>query len=460
MRASWLVTIPIAAAFASVACAPEPTRVTQGQVLLYFDTDAPLPAAPGDDAVPATPLFNRLRIDIYPPGSTAPCDGCSSDFDVNAGTLAQKRASIGVAPPLSASGYRARIRLFKREFVSPAGEPNADSTVDVTVLLPVVEGNAVLERTVLLATDSVGSPVGSLDAPTDPMLGPPGASLVGTWPGAARLDCKGGPPAGAVCVPGGAYWMGNPNELGFEIGSYVPEPRLIVLAPFFMASTEVTVRAYRASGLTAAGRWSGSSAGTAGQDWCTFTRAPGPFESMPLSCISQKDARAYCAAMGGDLPTEAELEYVMSGLVGDPFPWGRDAPECADAVFGRGGWGVLAPAIAPCKPSQPPGSPSPPGSGGRDRLDLPGGSIVDLAGNLAELARDLWNRIDEPCWARQGVYRDPVCTTKSPHDDLLVVYRGGDWSEPAAEMPSSRRHSLPPDFPQNAIGFRCVWPAK
>jgi formylglycine-generating enzyme required for sulfatase activity len=460
MRAPRIVIgLGAALATAPTACSSEPVHVTPGQVLLYFDTDAPLPVAPGERPSLETALFDRLRVDIYPPGATTPCDGCSSDFSINTGLFETRSASVGVATRRDESGWRARARLFKEDFADPTGEPDADSTIDVTVALPIVDQDAIFERTILLSTDDVGHPVGSLDAPADPVDGSPVESLVGTWPGAERKDCKGTPPAGTICIPGGAYWMGNPNGLGYELTTYVPEPRLVVLAPFFLDSTEVTVERYRAAGYKSAGRWSGSSTGATAEDFCTFTVTPGPFDALPVNCISQVDARTYCTAHGGDLPTEAQFEYAASGLVDDPFPWGRDSPDCSDAIFGRSGWGIFSIATAPCKPASPPGSPAAPATGLRDRLDLLGGSVFDLAGNISEFARDSWNRIDEPCWSRAGVYHDPVCTTPSPNDGPLTVFRGGNWVDAAVAMPAYRRRSYSATERGVQFGFRCAWPS-
>jgi formylglycine-generating enzyme required for sulfatase activity len=234
-----------------------------------------------------------------------------------------------------------------------------------------------------------------------------------------------------------------------------------VLSPFFMSSTEVTVRDYRAKIATPPGQvWTGSSAGSNTLDWCTYTTSPGPFEVLPINCVTRDEAAAYCEALGAALPTEAQFEYVDGGLVGNVFPWGRDEPSCSDAAFGRSGWGVLQAVDSPCKPADPPGAPVPPGTSARDRLDLPGGTIFDLAGNMGEWTRDAWNRIGEPCWDRAQVHRDPACTTPSPADGPLVVRRGGDWVEPATYMVASTRFALDATFANIQTGFRCVWPAR
>ncbi len=452
-----LIVGSLATALAVVSCKDEERVVTEGQLLLYVDTDAPVPSGPGQRPSTVTPLFDRLRIDVFPPASDTPCPGCTNEFEINGLVLGQKKASFGIAPAFETAGYRARVRMFKTDFAAATGEPNADSTIDVTVALPPVDATNKREVSVFLPVESVGQPRGSLADPVPVADGALDRSRVGSWPGAQRVDCAAPAPEGAVCVPGGAYWMGNPNAPGFTPAGYVLQPRLVVISPFYMSANEVTVRRFRRFAV-AQKRWTGSSAGSTAADWCTFTAEPGPWEDHPVNCVTFEEARGYCKAVGGDLPTEAQFEYVQGGLVGNVFPWGRDEPTCTDAVYGRAGWGTLATALSPCKPAVPPGSVAKPGEGVRDRLDLPTGTLVDLAGNLNEWVRDRWNRIDEACWSAK-LHHDPFCETTSPSDGNLAVHRGGNWSDIAARMIATTRFGRSGTQADAQTGFRCVWPA-
>jgi formylglycine-generating enzyme required for sulfatase activity len=467
MRASRQV---VAIALVLAACSNDPTIVVPGQAIVYFDTDAPVPEK-GGRIGSAPPLFDRLRVDVFAPGASSPCVGCSNDFELDADLFRQRQVSIGLAPPPGASGYRVRARMYNAAFSDPDGTPNADSSIEVIFSLPVVQTGTVVERTVALATNDVGNPVGALTTPTEPLRGKPATSLVGTWGSAQRVDCGAPPPADAVCIPGGAYWMGNPNTPGFVLASTTGtsagtvdtrQPRLIVLKPFYLSTTEVTVEQFRASKATPpVGRWSGSSTGDSPQDWCTFTPAAGPNEKLPVNCLSIFEARPYCTLLGGDLPTEAQFEYAAGALEGRRFPWGQDPPSCTEAVYGRAGWGVLSTLIAPCKTATAPGGATPSGTGTLDRVTLPGGAtIVDLGGNVSEWTLDLWNRIDEPCWSRVGIYEDPQCTSLSDQDGHLVAVRGGNWDEPFRALQATSRRARDPLATNLDVGFRCAWPVK
>src|SRR5262249_42766172 len=114
-----------------------------------------------------------------------------------------------------------------------------------------------------------------------------------------------------------------------------------------------------------------------------------------------------------------------------------------------------------CRPAVPPGGPLPPGSGARDRLALPTGTVVDLAGNVAELLVDRWNTTDEPCWSRPGLYRDPVCDKPSKALPTLRSARGGDWLVSSGQLAHRIRVGLEATTASSPeLGFRCARPGR
>jgi formylglycine-generating enzyme len=458
-----------------------------GQVVLAVDTDALLPPPPGEVLGPgeSPALFDTLRVDVYEPGAREPCVGCSRTFAIDRAQVAAGRASIGLPLTSGVEGHRVRLRLFHAASTLTGdvpGEPclgcTPTSVIETVVSLPGVGEEGIVDGHVILHTERVGFGGGTIDEPEETHEGPVGASLVGTWPHASRVDCTLTPAEGEVCIPGGAYWMGNPHAVGLGGGNDADRRRLVVLDPFFLDANELTVGAFRArvDALDPATRqallpvpWSGTTKGEDWADYCTFTEAPGPHEDEPLVCIRWDQARAFCELRGADLPTEAQLEYAASGLEGRLFVWGSEEPDCDEAVIARYGYGLFQTGpfeLEGCLPAAEPGGTEVVGSvldpPRRDRLELAGGTVFDLVGNATEWARDVYNRQTEPCWSGGGVYRNPLCETESPADGFLHAFRLGSYAVGARQAVAAYRHGLDDSNPIYTIdlGFRCARPAK
>jgi formylglycine-generating enzyme len=462
-RARTIALVPLAVTL--VACAPN-TAPAPAQLLLYLDTDAPLPSgsSASPDALAPAPLFNRVRFDVVRGEGTSACD-CSEEFDVTQDLVMSGAASFGVLPPLAGDGA-IRVRLF-RDTAIVQGEPDPGSTIDMTFALPAAPTNGAADYTLFLPTDVVGVPQGTT-TPLTPRAGRPNPAHVGTWAGAKRTPCASPAREGEVCVPGGAFWMGNvavPNQ-GPGSGNV---SRLVVLSPYFIDATEVTVAAYRTGGGQIGFPWSGTVSCDL-TDYCTYTPAPGPNDMLPVTCMIWQQARSFCQSQGKDLPTEAEFEYVAGGLASQPYVWGRDVPQCGDAVFGRGGLGSYAGYPSQCISlgsgqqceGSPPGGvgyggPLPPMSGALDRLTIAfsgfEGTVYDLDGNVAEFARDRWDLETGPCWSRPGVYANPLCT--DPASSEFVV-GAGDWAEAPADLLAAQRSASVSFGGGPEYGFRCV----
>jgi formylglycine-generating enzyme required for sulfatase activity len=468
----------VASLVALVACSDTftTTLAPTGQVLLYVDTDAPVPPAPGTmrGANDPPPLFDTLLVEVLEPGQSDPCAACSRVFALDVERLRARHASMGIPTKAGTAGYRARVTIFRaantQGGVAPDGSPEgpvARAALQATVRLPSVTTEGVLEATVVLSVDALGSPAGTVDDPIDATAGPPAASRVGTWAGAQLVDCSDAVAAkpNEVCIHGGAFWMGNVLAIGTGGGNGNDLPRLVVVSPYLLGRSEVTVAEVRGSAQAASIQaWSGASAGDNAFDYCTFTSgksAADPTDAhakLPVNCITWDQARTLCRARGADLPTEAQLEYASGGLEGRLYVWGSDTPACGDASFGRTGYGALSILQAPCKPSMPPGGPQQPGSGALDHLDVAGGKVFDLAGNVGEWTLDVWSRQTEACWSSPGLYLDPVCRTASKIDPAAHTVRGGAWE---AGTPSELEAAV--RYPSSGAGIdtglRCARPA-
>ena len=428
-------------------CCGQEQPDAEGHLLLHVSTDAPLPAAPGDPPAPGA-LFDRLRIQVYGVGHTEPCSGCSREVAADRGALAP--ASFA----LLGSGRSATVRLqLYRSGGTLSGEPRPRSTIERVVRVPPVPNSASQSRHVVLATEAVGAPSGTLDAPGKTLPGSLGSSPVGSWAPAARQGCAETPGADEACIVGGAQWLGNPR---LDLTGY-PEidgslERLAQVPPFLLDRSEVTVEQFRASGLSISlypGALSDNprEKGT-GIVGCTYTTDSSETDGLPVNCISWSLAQKYCESLGRRLPTEAEFERAASALGESAFVWGEDLPHCEDAVFAR-------------LPSEPCGTlgtgPLPPGSGARDRLETATGTVVDLAGNLSEWSLDLWNREDEACW-QPPLLMAPVCETPSAQDGPARPFRGGHFDSVGPLLQASARSWVANEefAVDRHIGFRCA----
>jgi hypothetical protein len=232
---------------------------------------------------------------VYPPGEATPCADCTRDFGVDHETVFAGRASFGITTAAGKSGYRARVRLFRSGGANVV-DPRPTSTLEAVVLLPTIGAEGIVDAHVVLSTDDLGQPQGTLDAPVPALPGAAQGGLAGTWAAQYRRACTGDAHDGEVCVNGGAYWMGDPTF-------FQPFERLVAVSPFFVDTTEVTVAQLRAAGLIA--ELLHVDDPTSEQRFCTFTAAPGPFEGYPVTCLPRAEMVAYCNKRGATLISEA-----------------------------------------------------------------------------------------------------------------------------------------------------------
>lgn len=448
------------------------TVVARPQLLIFVDTNAPLTA----NAPQGQLAVDTLRVDLIA------SDGTVADFlDVVAPEPDDWPLSFGVVPDdVEGAPSLIRLRLFggahahsgENQGLSTI-EPEPTLTLDRLIAVP-FPARGIRKVGVLMDFDCVGSPASFAEVPpvscrsgNAARVGPDETFIdlvedwtethADSWEGASDAPCRGTPPEGAVCIPGGAGVLGETQLAAPLTDGIAPAYPLVpvVMTPFFMDRTEFTVGRLR--NLVERGVYSGAmpelhDAEHSVNVLCTWL---GPedaaHDDLPVNCLPPTAAEAVCRAESGRLPSEARWEYAARGRgAGWLFPWGNAFPECCSASSSR--LGAQSTSACPGWWLSSVGSYSDPDAcdGPVDRT--PDG-VLDLGGSLAEATLDAWVPYGTECWSDPGLRRDPEC----PVDTGFVVRRGGDWSAGMGLARSSLRSRHFANLGNATLGFRCVY---
>lgn len=157
-------------------------------------------------------------------------------------------------------------------------------------------------------------------------------------------------------------------------------------------------------------------------------------DDQPVNTVSWHQAKAFCEAQGGRLPTEAEWEYAARGRDGRKYPWGDGAPERKLAVF----------EIEDAKdnPQEPEAVTSHPDGKG------PFGTL-NQAGNVWEWVADCFAKYPKS----EAVLVNPRVETADCKERVL---RGGSFVVGPGNLRSANRVRFEPGYLNWYIGFRCV----
>jgi formylglycine-generating enzyme required for sulfatase activity len=251
-------------------------------------------------------------------------------------------------------------------------------------------------------------------------------------------------------ITGGNYTMGATAEDNTRVDEQPPHE--VNVPSFFLDRFEVSVQQYadflnRAGGIRAA----------CGDPNCVMTLVNtqythllnnfGVFEprpgtgSFPVNWVSWNGAQAYCESVGARLPTEAEWEYAARGVDGRTYPWGDEPPPELDinAVFGYR-LSEFPRAFRPVDALPPGASPF---------------GVFGMAGSVSEWVADWY----DPAYYLQ---EQPNPLPNENAESGERVLRGGSWLDPADELRTTNRISLPPmirtveEEAYAGAGFRCA----
>ena len=271
------------------------------------------------------------------------------------------------------------------------------------------------------------------------------------------------PPAPALCPEGmvlaeaGPFFMGSDENASAERPSHK-----VTLHAFCIDRFEVTVGNYKKCSdqgdcrrAPRENNWEGLTAKEkkAFDPVCTgASDLPGGDmrDAHPINCVDWDLAKAYCAARGARLPTEAEWEYAARGSEQRMYPWGDKAPapkllngcgvECEKWMKAHG-----QPTMTPLFPGDD-GWPTtaPVGSfpAGKSKI-----GAEDMLGNVWEWTADFY-----------ALYtKDDATDPQGPESGRDRVTRGGAWNSYAPEwLRATYRQPMLPSARSHSIGFRCA----
>lgn len=190
----------------------------------------------------------------------------------------------------------------------------------------------------------------------------------------------------------------------------------ITLSAFSIDESEVTQGQYYA--CFAAGKCRAPTC-----NWQPCTRP-----KIPVGCVNQADARAYCAWVGKRLPTEAEWEKAARGTDKLKYPWGNEPLNCEYANV-LGCVGDLTDVGSYPKGASPYGA-------------------LDMGGNVVEIVEDAY----DPAYYNVIPLVDP----KGPPVNGKYVGKGGSYRSLREFQRASTRDDYDLNYFKAGLGFRCA----
>ena len=249
--------------------------------------------------------------------------------------------------------------------------------------------------------------------------------------------------AEAVLVPSGAFILGLTDEDPLSLQN--AGRKRVTVSSFYIDQYEVTNAEYRnyLSELSPEQRRERLPDSTAWSDartqasWEAYFRSD-YYADYPVVAVTWTEARAYCQAQGGRLPTEAEWEYAArGGHIGRVYPWEglstRDEDGNYRANFNppegyaEDGYAFTAPVGA---------------------FPTNDWGLYNMSGNVAEWTGDAYTPSYDNLSDFNPQHRD--------EGEERRVVRGGAWNSNATFIGVGMRETQPKEEASADIGFRCV----
>jgi len=228
-------------------------------------------------------------------------------------------------------------------------------------------------------------------------------------------------------IPSGTFTMGSPRDEPYR-GSSEVQHRVSITRPFYMQTTEVTLKQWQSlMGRRLLGRQKGS-------------------DNLPVTQVSWFDCMEFLKRLNrlGEgkyrLPTEAEWEYAARAGTQSAFFWG-DTIDCEKAMYGNNslkynvcqlyiqsiGVGIDQPAPVKTYPPSPWG-------------------LYDMHGNVWEWCMDWYGDLG----------KNPVTDPNGPESGAMRIRRGGSWFKHGHACRSANRSFGHPATRYSTTGFRLV----
>jgi formylglycine-generating enzyme required for sulfatase activity len=204
-----------------------------------------------------------------------------------------------------------------------------------------------------------------------------------------------------VWIPAGTFMMGCSPGDNECFDDEKPAHQVTVTKGFWLGQTPVTQQAWQR---------------VTGKDSSNFKGA-----NLPVETVSWDESKAYCSAIGGRLPTEAEWEYAArAGSTGARYG------NLDEIAWYSGNSGGHTREVAQKTPNA--------------------WGLCDMLGNVWQWVADWYG--DYP----SGAQSDP----SGPAGGQYRALRGGSWNYYAGGARVSRRLRCEPGLRFNFIGLRCV----